>query len=528
MPRGGREPIAPWRLALATAPWLAVSFSWTVEFSTQLPYMAALNVAPALAGLTWAAGPISGLVVQPIVGTLSDACESPLGRRRPFLLLGGGVTVVLQFCYAWAMQLGEGMGDAGCERGAAVFLAVVSFILMDMSINVIQTPLRAIVADLAPAAQQELGQSMAQAWTALGAISAFGFTAIVGDPVASLHALLGTASLLVVLSVGVSAWAAQEVPLRWLRRLHPELAAQQPAHSDVPQNTSACGRVLEVLTATVRGIRALPPDMKGICIVQVATWLIWFAFNPIWSNYMGELYQGQEASLGCEVGHSGDIDSAAEQRFSHGVAVGSQGMVGSAVLQFVTAAAVPSLLRFLGHRRLYLVCFGLAAMCFFVLAVLPVVPLDGSGASGGIAAAMLAITGIPYAVTNIVPFALVGRMHGNDPKIASYMASLNIFIVLPQLFDTLFIGALAGAAGWRAVIVVACVWSVFAIASLRFLVIPEKVLQGHDRQGSELGGAEGAASLVAHAGGGSAAELPFSGAAVAEDDRSGLLGEDAI
>lgn len=52
----------------------------------------------------------------------------------------------------------------------------------------------------------------------------------------------------------------------------------------------------------------------------------------------------------------------------------------------------------------------------------------------------MAATGIPLAATNIFPFSIIGRDFGADPNLALYMGSLNIFIVLPQLLDTLYSG----------------------------------------------------------------------------------------
>ena len=56
------------------------------------------------------------------------------------------------------------------------------------------------------------------------------------------------------------------------------------------------------------------------------------------------------------------------------------------------------------------------------------------------AVALMAATGIPLAATNIFPFSIIGRDFGSDPNLALYMGSLNIFIVLPQLLDTLYSG----------------------------------------------------------------------------------------
>lgn len=131
-----------WKLVALTIPWLGVQFSWSAEFATQTSYMQSLGLSDSSSALTWVAGPITGFLVQPIVGTFSDRCTSRLGRRRPFIIAGAALTVVAQSLYAWSFVIGDQGGDRECSRPIALALALLAFWIMDCSINVIQTPLR--------------------------------------------------------------------------------------------------------------------------------------------------------------------------------------------------------------------------------------------------------------------------------------------------------------------------------------------------------------------------------------------------
>jgi MFS family permease len=53
------------------------------------PYLRSLGLTPELISLVWLAGPLSGLLVQPLVGAISDKSTNKLGRRRPFIIVGG-------------------------------------------------------------------------------------------------------------------------------------------------------------------------------------------------------------------------------------------------------------------------------------------------------------------------------------------------------------------------------------------------------------------------------------------------------
>ena len=63
-------------------------FDVLAEFALATPLLRGLGLSSGLAAIVWLAGPVSGLVVQPLVGSWSDRCESRFGRRRPFLAAG--------------------------------------------------------------------------------------------------------------------------------------------------------------------------------------------------------------------------------------------------------------------------------------------------------------------------------------------------------------------------------------------------------------------------------------------------------
>ena len=68
--------------------FFGLQFAWQMRIILSGPVTESLGASPLLFGLIWLAGPVTGMVVQPIIGALSDKIETPFGRRRPFLLLG--------------------------------------------------------------------------------------------------------------------------------------------------------------------------------------------------------------------------------------------------------------------------------------------------------------------------------------------------------------------------------------------------------------------------------------------------------
>ncbi|MFL0802397.1 MAG: MFS transporter [Agarilytica sp.] len=107
--------------------------------------------------LLWIAAPVTGLIVQPIVGYFSDRTWTRLGRRRPYFLYGALVaSVALIF-----------MPDS-----PSLWIAAGTLWIMDASINVSMEPFRAFVGDMLPQKQRPLGYAMQSFFIGLGAIVA--------------------------------------------------------------------------------------------------------------------------------------------------------------------------------------------------------------------------------------------------------------------------------------------------------------------------------------------------------------------
>ena len=70
--------------------FLGLQFAWQMRIALSEPVTSSLGASPLLYSLIWLAGPFSGMVVQPIIGALSDKTKSKFGRRRPYLL-GGAI-----------------------------------------------------------------------------------------------------------------------------------------------------------------------------------------------------------------------------------------------------------------------------------------------------------------------------------------------------------------------------------------------------------------------------------------------------
>ncbi len=160
-------------LLLATVPMYGIGLAWSCQYAKVTPVLQELGLSDEYLGVAWLAGPISGIVVQPLVGTLSDRTRARCGRRRFWMWCGSCGLGVSMLLMAWAPPLGRALGDEGSSTPAALAIAVGSFWAADFFINALQGPSRTLLVDVAPPSQHTLGNGLFSIWDSLGKISGF-------------------------------------------------------------------------------------------------------------------------------------------------------------------------------------------------------------------------------------------------------------------------------------------------------------------------------------------------------------------
>lgn len=105
--------------------------------------------------ILWLAGPVTGLLVQPLIGHFSDRTWTRLGRRRPYFLIGGLLTTLSLLLFPSVPFL---------------WMAAATFWVLDASINVAMEPFRAFVGDMLPSEQRTRGYAMQGVFIGAGAV----------------------------------------------------------------------------------------------------------------------------------------------------------------------------------------------------------------------------------------------------------------------------------------------------------------------------------------------------------------------
>lgn len=143
-----------WQVGNMSLGFLGIQFGWGLQLANMSAIYAKLGADPSKIPILWLAGPITGLLVQPIIGSMSDRTWCWLGRRRPYFMTGAILSSVALFF----------MPDAPALWAAATMLWV-----LDASINISMEPFRAFVADKLPDAQRTVGFVMQSFFIGIGA-----------------------------------------------------------------------------------------------------------------------------------------------------------------------------------------------------------------------------------------------------------------------------------------------------------------------------------------------------------------------
>lgn len=157
--------------------FFGLQFAWQMRIILSGPVTEGLGASPFIFGLIWLAGPVTGMVVQPIIGALSDCTHTPFGKRRPYLLLGA----ILASFALWAFPNSETIAQFIANKlhfalpaVGGLLVAAVMIWIIDACINAAQGPYRALIPDNIVPEQHAIANSYLSFAIGLGSVIAAG------------------------------------------------------------------------------------------------------------------------------------------------------------------------------------------------------------------------------------------------------------------------------------------------------------------------------------------------------------------
>ena len=157
--------------------FFGLQFAWQMRIILSGPVTESLGASPLLFGLIWLAGPVTGMVVQPIIGALSDKIETPFGRRRPFLLLGALFASLALWLFPQSGAIAQNLSNLlhiNLPVWTGLFIASIMIWIIDACVNAAQGPYRALIPDNICPEQHSIANSYLSFAIGLGSVIAAG------------------------------------------------------------------------------------------------------------------------------------------------------------------------------------------------------------------------------------------------------------------------------------------------------------------------------------------------------------------
>ncbi|KAI0128483.1 major facilitator superfamily domain-containing protein [Xylariales sp. AK1849] len=275
-----------WWIILLTISIGGLQIAWSVELSNGSPYLLSLGLSKSLMALVWIAGPLSGTLVQPYVGMLSDNCRVPWGKRKPFMLGGAIATAISLMFLSWTKEIVGGILElCGADpqsdgaKNAILVVAVLWVYILDFAINTVQAAIRAFIVDCAPVHQQEAANSMAS--RIVGAGNILGYLAgYVNLP--QYFWWLGDTQFKVLCAIASISLCSTIV-------LSTVVIKERDPRLDGPPPKSQPG-LIPFFRTIFTSIKRLPPQVSKVCVVQFCAWIGFFPMLFYTSEYIAEIY----------------------------------------------------------------------------------------------------------------------------------------------------------------------------------------------------------------------------------------------
>jgi maltose/moltooligosaccharide transporter len=374
--------------------FFGIQFGWGLQMANMSAIYQYLGASDSDLAMLWLAAPVTGLVVQPIIGHYSDSTWTRLGRRRPYFLCGAILASIALVVM---------------PNSSSVWMAAGMLWMLDASVNISMEPFRAFVGDLLPPSQRQLGFSMQSLLIGLGAVLSgslpwiitrlglSGGTSAPGTIPHSVHLAFYLGSVVFLGSVIYTVATTPEIP--------PENSAEEPAG---PQRSA--------FAEIFHGLFTMPRMMRQLAVVQFFTWLglfcMWLYFAP---------------AVGREVFHG----LPGSRKYQDGVEWAGVCLSAYSLFAFIVSFALVALARRgINTRLLYrtgLICagLGLISTSFWAEPDLLLVSMVGVGIGWA------TILSMPYAMlADVIP----------PKKMGFYMGVFNFFIVLPQIVASAMLG----------------------------------------------------------------------------------------
>ena len=374
--------------------FFGLQFSFGLQQANMGPIYGFLGADEATMPLLWLAGPMTGLIVQPLVGAMSDRTNTRLGRRTPYFLIGAIICTLCLFLMPLSSSL---------------WMAASLLWILDAGNNITMEPYRAYVSDRLAPEQRSVGFLTQSAFTGLAQTLSYLAPTLLTSFIASdvlddngIPVIVRIAFVIgAILSISTIIWSVWRVP---------ELPMTEAEKAVIDAQPKTVGAILgEIADA----IRTMPRPMRQLALAMLCQWYAMFGY-----------WQYITFSVGRSLFDTSDASSAA---FRAATLTTQQAGAFYNFIAFAGALLLIPIVARLGARRVHAVCLAASGAAMLLI--------PGISTQTALFAAMIGI-GIGWAGMMGNTYVMLADALPPE-RTGIYMGIFNMFIVIPMLIQTL-------------------------------------------------------------------------------------------
>lgn len=385
--------------------FFGLQFAWQMRIILSGPVTEGLGASPLLFGLIWLAGPVTGMIVQPIIGAMSDSTETRFGRRRPYLLAGALLAAVALWLFPQSGAIASNLSSIlhiNLPAWTGLFIAAVMIWVIDACVNAAQGPYRALIPDNVPVEQHSIANSYLSFAIGLGSVIAAGTAPFLNWAFGyqmSIKAQFIMAALAFSLAM---IWTCVTTKERKVQPAESKADEKKPTFVD---------NLKEFFKAS--------PDVFKICTMQFFTWLGVMSLMIFFTQFAVHNVFGVPDTTALTAAQKAPYAQATIEATNYS----SIGFAIFNLICFLVSIPIGILSSKFGNKKVHIVALVIMALTFFGLAA----TTDKTEVM-----IFMAIAGIGWASILALPFAMLSE-HIKPGSEGSIMGIFNIFIAGPQV-----------------------------------------------------------------------------------------------
>lgn len=480
-------------------------FCYAVEAAFVTPVLLSVGLPKRLYSLVWFISPVLGFILQPVIGSASDYCRSPWGRRRPYILLLGimmlvGLTLFLNGDAVTSAVL----EDRNVKRTWAIVVVMFGVVMFDFAADFIDGPIKAYLFDVCSHRDKERGLHYHALLTGLGGACGYLIGAMDWG-----HSALGFAlgseyqviyffsSLTWGIFLTMHLFSIPEKPLRTDHGSAASLLLEEPHHNGygavhkepppLPEMRQRSFSALSEANAVTPSVKqpssevqkrmtlksllsamiSMPSHYRCLCVSHLLGWTAFLCNMLFFTDFMGQIvYKGNPYA---------EHNSTSYATYERGVEVGCWGLCINAVSSALYSYVQRLLLPYIGLKGLYFLGYFMFGLGTGLIGLFPNIVATLT---------LCSVFGVMSSTLYTIPFNLISEYHkaeeeqrklGGDERALESRgtgmdcAALTCMVQLAQVIVGAGLGALVNLAG--SVIVVVLSASAVSLIGCLFIAV---------------------------------------------------------